>query len=191
MKNFETPKESREAQEELTDTAVLSASELQTAAVLSYGVSDVPLPAALKERLFERVASEAGSLASDLDQHSELFALLSQSLGLLKQQAALMQWQPMGSLDGFEMATWQLDEATDSIAFFVRAKTAGNFPLHRHAEGEAVLVLDGDFVVEGRSYGAGDRIDSPAGTSHAPTTSRGCLLLCVSSVHDELLTSKS
>lgn len=189
MKDFETPKESREAREAQAEPTVLSAAELQAAAVLSYGVADMPLPASLKERLFEQVAREdaATVLASDLDQQSELFALLSRSLGLLKQQAALMQWQPMGNIDGFEMATWRLDEATESIAFFVRAKTGGYFPLHRHAAGEAVLVLDGDFVVEGRSYGAGDRIDSPAGTSHAPTTSQGCLLLCVSSVNDEIL----
>ena len=85
------------------------------------------------------------------------------------------------------MATYQIDKTSQSIAFFVRTTTAEDFPNHYHAAGEHVLVLEGNFVVGDQVYKRGDRIFSPANTSHQPSTTQGCLVFCVSSLDDKML----
>ena len=85
------------------------------------------------------------------------------------------------------MAILAVDETHQQLAFFVKAQHGGHFPLHAHESGETVLVLAGDFVVDGLKYTAGDRIDSGGNTAHKPETINGCLLFCISSINDEIL----
>lgn len=59
---------------------------------------------------------------------------------------------------------------------FVRYAAHSQFPAHRHALGEELLVLEGTFADEHGSYPAGSYVRNPAGTAHAPRTDSGCLL---------------
>lgn len=51
-------------------------------------------------------------------------------------------------------------------------------PAHDHHEHEHLVVLSGDFLLEGRQFGIGDHLSSPPGSRHdAATTQTGCILL--------------
>ncbi|MEO0455207.1 MAG: cupin domain-containing protein [Cyanobacteria bacterium P01_A01_bin.114] len=157
-----------------------------TLASIPYSLPSIPMAADLKSRLFQRIAD--GSAVPTPDSHSsELMELLERSIEALKQQSANLTWAAMPGGSNAEIAIWQTDLRRREAAFFVRSTVGGVFPNHAHASGETVLVLDGDFVVDGQVYSVGDRISSMASTAHQPETHQGCLLLCISSIDDEIL----
>lgn len=153
----------------------------ETATTLAYGAPPVPMAADLKERLFQRIATESEGPSSDL------VKLLTLPIAELKQRMADLDWTLMPGKSGAEVATWQVDDGEREVAFFVRKTEGGVFPNHAHASGETVLVLDGDFVVKGQVYRTGEQVSSPGGTSHQPETQTGCVLFCISSMDDDIL----
>lgn len=73
-----------------------------------------------------------------------------------------------------------LDRMGDEIAratSIVRYLPGSQFTPHQHELGEEILVLEGQFSDEHGDYPAGTFIKNPPGTSHAPFTETGCLLL--------------
>ncbi|MEO1445711.1 MAG: cupin domain-containing protein [Cyanobacteria bacterium J06635_11] len=153
-----------------------------TVGALPYDLPPVPLSESLKGRLFQRIAQEA--VASD----SELYQLLQLSIDELIKKSESLTWEPLaGGTTKAQMAVLGVDEVHQELAFFVKAEHGGHFPLHAHDSGETVLVLAGDFIVEGLTHTTGDRIRSTANTAHQPETHNGCLLFCISSLHDEML----
>jgi ChrR Cupin-like domain len=193
--------EQAEFEHELAISATLQ-SELtafQTAVQdLAYAVPAASLPVGLKQKLFDRLTSNTD--AQLIDQSNQVEARLADSpvnlLDLLDwpiadlQQVAinLPNWQPFPMPSGSEMAVWQIDEVRAQVAFFLRVPTAGTLPNHYHATGESILVLEGNFIDEdGRVYGVGDRFVAEADTSHQPTTSLGCLIINITSIHDKML----
>ncbi len=153
----------------------------ETAATLAYGAAPVPMVSDLKDRLFQRIADQPVGASSDLLQ------LLDLPIAELKQKATELSWSLVPGKSGVEVATWQVDEDFREAAFFARKIGAGLFPNHYHASGETVLVLEGDFVVDGHVYYAGEQVSAPGKTSHQPESLTGCLLLCVSSMDDDIL----
>lgn len=167
------------------ETFAQRVSEFQTAAAaIPYSVPAVPMAGDLKNRLFQRIAQAPE--ASD----SPLLDLLTRSIDDLKKQAADLVWQPMMGSNAVEIALWQTDEARREVAFFVRKSEGGLFPNHAHASGETVLVLTGDFVANGEVYRVGDRATAIAHTAHQPGTQTGCLLFCISSMDDQVLSDE-
>ena len=62
--------------------------------------------------------------------------------------------------------------------FMLRCRPGAVLPAHAHDEAEHIVVIAGDFVVGGRSYGPGDYHLSPKGNAHGDAFTRGgCLLL--------------
>lgn len=60
----------------------------------------------------------------------------------------------------------------------LRCRPGAVLPAHDHPEDEHILVISGDFVVGGRSFGPGDYHHSRAGARHGDAFTRtGCLLL--------------
>ncbi|MDB5720962.1 MAG: hypothetical protein JWP15_1580 [Alphaproteobacteria bacterium] len=60
----------------------------------------------------------------------------------------------------------------------LRCRPGAVLPAHDHPEDEHVVVVSGDFVVGGRSFGPGDYHHSRAGARHGDAFTRnGCLLL--------------
>jgi hypothetical protein len=63
----------------------------------------------------------------------------------------------------------------------MRCAPVSIIPAHEHLEDEHLVVLSGDFVLEGRRFCLGDHLFSPHGTRHGVgTTETGCVLL----IHD-------
>lgn len=68
--------------------------------------------------------------------------------------------------------------ATESERVSVTRWRAGHVvPAHAHPDGEDLFVLDGSFEDEHGRYTEGVWVRQPPGSSHAPRTSTGCLLL--------------
>lgn len=150
-----------------------------TVAALAYSAPPLPMAADLKDRLMQRIAAiVAPENSSQID---------SFNLEALKQQAETVQWHPYAFAPQTMVATLLLDEQTREVQCFVRALGAVQFPKHRHAQPEEVIVLEGDLEVEGRVYRAGDRIESESGTEHQPATQTGCLLFLRASIDDQIL----
>jgi len=60
----------------------------------------------------------------------------------------------------------------------LRCAPGACLPAHDHVEAEHIIVISGDFVVGGRTFGAGDYHRSPKGNAHGDAFTRGgCLLL--------------
>jgi anti-sigma factor ChrR (cupin superfamily) len=157
---------------------------------LAYGVPAAPLPVDLKKKLFDRLINTPDQVDERIaDSPANLLDLLDWPITDLQQVAIdLPNWQPFPMPSGSEMAIWQVDEVRAQVAFFLRAPTAGMLPNHYHATGESILVLEGNFIDEdGTVYEVGDRFVATADTSHQPSTSLGCLILNVTSIHDKIL----
>jgi hypothetical protein len=60
----------------------------------------------------------------------------------------------------------------------LRCSPGAILPAHDHGEAEHIIVISGDFVVGGRTFGPGDYHCSPKGNAHGDAFTRGgCLLL--------------
>ncbi|GAA0660189.1 cupin domain-containing protein [Rheinheimera tangshanensis] len=59
----------------------------------------------------------------------------------------------------------------------VRYLPGSQFASHQHGGGEEILVLEGTFSDEHGDYPVGTYLRNPPGTSHAPFSKEGCLLL--------------
>lgn len=88
-----------------------------------------------------------------------------------------LNWTP-SPVPGIERR--MLDRVGDEVAratSIVRYLPGSQFTLHQHELGEEILVLEGQFSDEHGDYPAGTYLKNPPGTSHAPFTETGCLLL--------------
>ena len=157
----------------------VSASELFEFGIAAYSVPLVPLPASLKSRLMARLE------LPDFNTSPEFQRLLLEPIeSLITIANTIKVWKPFSAPVGSTYARWKVDANNRQVAFFLRVPTAGALPSHRHATGETILVLEGNFVSNGVNYQSGDRAISAAETVHQPTT-QGCLVLCISSLDDE------
>jgi len=68
---------------------------------------------------------------------------------------------------GFRMATVKEDPARSFRASLLWAKPGARFPAHRHGGDESVLVLQGAYRDEERSYGPGDIAHRRPGSVHS------------------------
>ncbi|MEO1004424.1 MAG: cupin domain-containing protein [Cyanobacteria bacterium J06638_38] len=152
------------------------------AAAMAYTLPPMPVATNLKERLFKRISQDI------IEADSELYQLLQLSIDELTRKSQTLTWQALaGGTADAQIAILEVDRAHQKLAFYVKANHGGHFPLHAHDSGETVLVLAGDFVVDGLTHTVGDRIDSVGDTTHQPETIKGCLLFCISSLNDEIL----
>jgi anti-sigma factor ChrR (cupin superfamily) len=70
-------------------------------------------------------------------------------------------------------------EASESgqVTSVVRYQPGSRFRPHIHPGGEEIFVIDGIFEDENGQYSAGSYLRNPPGSSHAPGTENGCVLL--------------
>ncbi|BAZ15799.1 anti-ECFsigma factor, ChrR [Calothrix sp. NIES-4071] len=147
----------------------------QTAATaIPYGVPIVPIATDLKDRLFARL-----QLAPPPQPENE--SEIKKSLTIRTQD---FQWQPY-SVPGIEIATLHTDNIKREVVGVLRAAPGVSYPLHSHATGEEIYILEGDLVVEGEVYGAFDYIRSEPSSTHAPYTTGGCMFFFRTSMDDE------
>jgi hypothetical protein len=171
-----------------TDLSVLDFSDdfsAEEVTAMAYAVPLVPMPTSLKSRLMAKL--NLPELPPEFIVSLELQELILKPVEALIEIAnAIKDWESFPMPNGAMYKEWKVDAANRQVAFFLKVPTAGVLPSHRHATGEAVLVLEGDFTADGVTYRSGDRSICTAGTKHQPTT-QGCLVLCISSLDDEAL----
>jgi anti-sigma factor ChrR (cupin superfamily) len=80
-----------------------------------------------------------------------------------------------GLADGLRVAA--LDAFGESHTALVQWSPGTYFNRHWHRGGEEILVIDGVFEDEHRSYPAGTWIRSPHMSTHQPFSKQGCLML--------------
>jgi hypothetical protein len=147
----------------------------ETVSAIPYSAPPVPVAVDLKARLFERIASQA------LEPNSA-------SVEALREQATKISWEPF-SIPGMAIAKLYVNDEKREMACFVRAVAGVQFPNHRHAGNEEIIVLEGDLVIDEKTYGSGDYIPSISGTVHQPETVGGCTIFLRTSLDDEIVES--
>jgi len=162
-------------------------------ALLSADTSPIALvnpPASLKERLLHSVKSaangEAGPQVWKTWPDSQKSASFT-APGLLIVRAHEEGWEDIG-VNGIQVKRLYVDEAHDSVTMLVKAPAGAVYPRHRHAGPEQCYVLQGDLHMAGTVLRAGDyQYAEPDSIHGRQYTENGCMLLIVSSLHDEML----
>jgi anti-sigma factor ChrR (cupin superfamily) len=150
---------------------------------LAYAVEPIQPSPSLKERLFQRLQTNVSKPTLQDRVTDRVVAL---GLSELQCQAQQVAWVPY-SIPGVQWSQIHLDPDKREITYFVRALGTIQFPAHRHAGSEEIIVLAGDLIVNNLTYQAGDRITSAVGTVHQPSTLQGCIILVRTSLDDEVL----
>jgi anti-sigma factor ChrR (cupin superfamily) len=97
------------------------------------------------------------------------------------------------AIEGIEARRLFVDAANDRVTMLVRMAAGTAYPAHVHGGPEECYVLAGDLRVgEGIHMRAGDYQRVEKGYRHpVQSTDGGCLLLLISSLHDELVDTSS
>jgi quercetin dioxygenase-like cupin family protein len=92
------------------------------------------------------------------------------------------------SIEGIRVRRLFVDEPADRITMLVEMDPGTAYPAHRHGGVEECFVVRGDLAIDERvEMHAGDYQRMESGSRHGVQSTRaGCLLLVVSSRHDEL-----
>jgi len=92
------------------------------------------------------------------------------------------------AIAGIEARKLYVDAENDRVTMIVRMEPGTSYPPHVHAAVEECYVLSGDLAVGVQQMRAGDYQRAEAGSRHErQSTTGGCTLLLVSSLHDELI----
>lgn len=90
-------------------------------------------------------------------------------------------------IEGVTVKRLYADAANDSVTMLVRMEPGATYPSHRHRRPEQCFVLEGD-LIQDVVLNAGDYTCADPETIHPVSrTVNGCLVLIVSSMHDEIL----
>ena len=137
-------------------------------------------PASLKQRLLDQVRNRA-------QVWKEWKGPGATAEGLRIVRAAEGRWQPI-AVSGVQVKQLSVDTERRYVTMLVRMEPGTSYPCHRHAGLEECYVLEGDLRVGETVLTAGDYQRADAASLHGvQSTSKGCLLLIVSSQNDELI----
>ncbi|GAA5188735.1 cupin domain-containing protein [Ferrimonas gelatinilytica] len=93
-------------------------------------------------------------------------------------EGAKLPWVESPMMGVTRKRLWHVGAAESGIVTsLVRYQPGSRFASHAHPQGEEILVLDGVFSDEHGHYPAGTHLLNPDGSSHAPYSDSGCLLL--------------
>jgi len=173
-----TPRSPRPSLRERMLTHIATEAEREAASFdavadrLAFGAEAIAPPASLRERLLKRLGRQR---SSPLPDPSLLFVKASEG-----------QWQEMAP--GVLAKVLFFDPVSQRATALVRMAPGTSYAPHRHAEAEELYVLEGGCFCGGQDLTAGDYHRAAAGTEHHETSSDdGCLLLVISSPHNEML----
>ncbi|MDJ0840150.1 MAG: cupin domain-containing protein [Acidobacteriota bacterium] len=132
---------------------------------LGLAAPDASPPEDLRQRLKDKIASP----------------------GIISVKAGEGQWTPL-PIPGVFVKRLMLDRKTGRQTSLVRIEAGCAYPPHRHASREESLVLEGDLKIGGHSLKVGDYMCAEEGSTHGVlTTEGGCMVLIMSSIHDQRL----
>ena len=86
-------------------------------------------------------------------------------------------WQPSPASGVWRKPLAREEAERGHATSIVRYGPGASFPRHKHPLGEEILVLEGIFSDEHGAFGAGTYFRNPPGSSHAPFSKEGCVLL--------------
>jgi anti-sigma factor ChrR (cupin superfamily) len=151
-------------------------------------VSATPPPPALRERLLQSIATDAETPAPPIqvwkdwaskDAPADAHSVVRSNAG---------GWEATGSA-GVMVRRLAVDLERQTATMLVKMEPGSSYPRHLHATAEECFVLDGDLSVgDDLVMYAGDFQRVRGGTVHPiQSTSGGCTLFIISSLHDELM----
>lgn len=88
-----------------------------------------------------------------------------------------MPWRPFDEAPGVHFKTLKTHRPGTGITVLLRFEPGSAYPAHRHPAGEEYLVLDGELLDAGRSYGPGTFVWHPPGSVHRPRSTTGATVL--------------
>jgi quercetin dioxygenase-like cupin family protein len=141
------------------------------------------LPLALDER---RPAPELKQRLMDRIAHEPATGFEEPEAGVFVLRAGRGRWRK----SPFEGVSYQIlynDEKTGNVTSLLRLEAGAKYPAHHHAGAEQCWVIQGKVRIGSIEIKAGDFEYATAETDHGMLQSdEGCLLLIVSSRHDEV-----
>ena len=163
-------------------------------AVMSYSAPTMPMSADLKDRLFDRIASPVENQL-DLEPMATTIPAAAKlpPPAIVTFRSSDLKWRPYRA-PGIEVALLYLDRANRMSSLLLKAAAGVVYPLHQHQGIEEIYMLEGELVIDGQVYLAGDYIRSYPNSIHAPSTSTGCMFLirgCLDDNYDENIMDRS
>jgi hypothetical protein len=150
-------------------------------AAIAYAAPAVPVPAGLKQRLFESLEDVSGPPTS-----TELLQDLVLATPMSVKQLTELRWKPY-LVPGVQVARLHVDKQKREITYLMRVEAGVCLPVHRHAQVEEIVVVEGDLWIDQEIYRQGDYLRSWPGSQHSPHTHGGCLAFVRTSLDDEVL----
>lgn len=157
----------------------------ETAAQLPFALETRRPAASLRTRLLTRVSEKPAAAASSPAVARAPIPDLPAGVQIVLGGAG--EWTAT-SLPGVRYKDLYEDQATGMITRLVELDAGAGYPAHRHASAEQCLVLRGDLHFGRATFHGGDFLCAPQDSLHPPSFSeQGCLLLIVTSLHDEVM----
>ncbi|PZV12166.1 MAG: anti-sigma factor [Pseudanabaena sp.] len=138
------------------------------AAAIAYATTPLKIPTNLKQRLFNRIQQDADAP------------------NFIARRANELQWESH-TVKGLLIAVLNTDPFKREVSSLVRAEVTVKYPLHHHASGEEIYMLEGELIDNNVTYKAGDYLYSAAGSNHAPIALAGCKFFVRTSLDDTFL----
>lgn len=88
-----------------------------------------------------------------------------------------IEWLPSPAKGVWRKPLAREDKESGHATSIVRYDPGSRFTSHPHPNGEEILVLEGVFSDETGDYPAGSYIRNPPGSTHAPYSDEGCIIL--------------
>lgn len=153
---------------------------------LGRAVEPVTPPPSLKARLMD-VARTPHASAPIQSWKQWAPSAMGEAMTIVRGDGA---WETTG-IDGVAVRRLFVDTANDRLTMLVRMAAGTSYPAHRHGGVEECYVLEGDLYGPNFEMQAGDYQRLDGGSVHGVQGTRGgCLLFIVSSMNDELLSSR-
>jgi anti-sigma factor ChrR (cupin superfamily) len=160
------PSERRAIEQHLGDGCTGCAAVLQAAEAVGTELALAPRPVPVSDALRRRVLAAVDEAAS------------APARGFHFVAADEGEWR--AAAPGVWRRRLGRDPDSRSASYLVRVAAGASVPPHAHTAAEHCLVIEGDFIVDGRILGPGDYHRADAGTTHRSLRSvHGCIFLVV------------
>ncbi len=157
---------------------------IETVSYFALSVPEIAPPPQLRERVLDEVKS-----VSDLNIYNPQVWKNWKNSGVEGPHVVRADeagWKSVG-LKGVTAKQLYVNPLQDSATMLVRMEPGATYPAHRHGGPEQCYVVEGDLTQDVVLH-AGDYVCAEANTIHPVSrTEHGCLLLIISSTHDDLI----